>query len=166
MGRKRIEDIRPDDKVWSVVDGKLQLNKVTWQGKTGNLPLYTIRTKNREIVSSYNHPFMVRDFDGKLSFKQAEQLKPGDYVVQPTKLCDSYDYQEPDGSAELCSIAGLDTTELGFYCVVSVEASGVSDVYDISVENAHNFIADGVVVHNSNYNLQERHSIRTPSGPR
>lgn len=32
--------------------------------------------------------------------------------------------------------------------VVSAEDSGVEDVYDIEVENTHNFVANGVVVHN------------------
>jgi ribonucleoside-diphosphate reductase alpha chain len=33
-------------------------------------------------------------------------------------------------------------------CVVSVEAGPISDVYDMSVEETHNFIADFLVVHN------------------
>ncbi|MEN6452535.1 MAG: DNA polymerase III subunit alpha [Thermoguttaceae bacterium] len=33
--------------------------------------------------------------------------------------------------------------------VVSVEPKGVQDTYDLTVENDHNFVADGLVVHNS-----------------
>ena len=98
-GPKHIVDIRPGDEVWSVVDGKLVSNKVTWQSKIGGLPLYTIRTKNRTIVSSDNHPYMVRDFDGKLTYKEAQNIKSGDYVVQPKMLPDVGNDKAPDGSA-------------------------------------------------------------------
>jgi DNA polymerase-3 subunit alpha len=33
--------------------------------------------------------------------------------------------------------------------VVSIEPAGVADVYDLTVEEDHNFVADGLVVHNS-----------------
>ena len=46
--------------------------------------------------------------------------------------------------------AGLDEC-LGFYKIVSIAALDVEPVYDITVEDGHSFIADGVVVHNSNY---------------
>lgn len=36
--------------------------------------------------------------------------------------------------------------------VQAIEAGPVEDVYDLTVENAHNFIADGLIVHNSIYN--------------
>ena len=33
--------------------------------------------------------------------------------------------------------------------VVSIEPDGDRDVYDLTVDDLHNFVADGVVVHNS-----------------
>tara|TARA_Y100000034_G_C6863155_1_gene393104 strand:+ start:163 stop:1584 length:1422 start_codon:yes stop_codon:yes gene_type:complete len=46
--------------------------------------------------------------------------------------------------------AGL-SDDLGFYSIVGIEMDGIEAVYDIEVEGGHSYIADGVVVHNSNY---------------
>lgn len=46
--------------------------------------------------------------------------------------------------------AGLQS-ELGFYTIKSIRELPPEDVYDIEVEGTHSFIADGIVVHNSNY---------------
>ncbi|UZF57714.1 tape measure protein [Gordonia polyisoprenivorans] len=42
-----------------------------------------------------------------------------------------------------------DTTEFAVAPVLSITSEGVEDTYDIEVEGSHNFIAGGVVVHNS-----------------
>ena len=44
-----------------------------------------------------------------------------------------------------------DPKYLSYARVLTVVAEEVCDVYDIEVKDTHNFIADGVVVHNSNY---------------
>jgi hypothetical protein len=36
----------------------------------------------------------------------------------------------------------------GSLCVASVTPGPVVDVYDMSVEDTHNFVADGIIVHN------------------
>ena len=54
----------------------------------------------------------------------------------------------PDGFD--CNKAGL-SAELGFYAISSIKELPAADVYDIEVEDGHSFVADGVVVHNSNY---------------
>src|SRR3989344_4498330 len=38
---------------------------------------------------------------------------------------------------------------IGFAKIESIEPSGIKPVYDIEVENYHNFIAEGIIVHNS-----------------
>jgi replicative DNA helicase len=49
-------------------------------------------------------------------------------------------------SAELSELASSDV----FWDeVVSIEADGVEDVYDMTVPGTHNFVANGIVVHNS-----------------
>lgn len=45
--------------------------------------------------------------------------------------------------------AAIDTNYFGFNSVLSVEKAGAERTYDIVVDGAHNFIADGVVVHNT-----------------
>jgi replicative DNA helicase len=47
------------------------------------------------------------------------------------------------------SLARLATSDLFWDRVTSIEADGVEPVYDATVLGTHNFIADGIVVHNS-----------------
>ena len=50
------------------------------------------------------------------------------------------------GAERLAAVAGSDVF---WDRVVSVEPAGVEDTYDLTVEGDHNFVADGLVVHNS-----------------
>ena len=43
--------------------------------------------------------------------------------------------------------------ELGFACIDSITPLGIEPTYDIEVEGHHNFIANGIVVHNSNVTM-------------
>jgi replicative DNA helicase len=47
------------------------------------------------------------------------------------------------------TLASLSTSDVYWDEVVSVEADGEEEVYDLTVEELHNFVADDVVVHNS-----------------
>jgi error-prone DNA polymerase len=42
-----------------------------------------------------------------------------------------------------------DASCVGWDCVLSVDPEGMSPTYDLAVEDDHNFVADGVIVHNS-----------------
>ena len=53
---------------------------------------------------------------------------------------------EAIGSDELARLAGSDVY---WDRVVSIEPDGVEDVYDLTVEGLHNFVAEDIVVHNS-----------------
>lgn len=72
---------------------------------------------------------------------------PSTELVEDTPLSD---YAQPTHTN------GWKTTDSGYptawrtkpVYVVSIEDAGVEDVYDIEVENTHNFVANGVVVHN------------------
>ena len=50
--------------------------------------------------------------------------------------------------AELTGLTGIDS-RLGFAAVISVTEADVAPVFDIEVDGPHNFVAEGVVVHNS-----------------
>lgn len=55
-----IVEVRPGDRVWSVVDGALRTQAVTWSGQTGFKRLLTIRTQNRTLECTDNHPVLTR----------------------------------------------------------------------------------------------------------
>jgi FeS assembly protein SufB len=52
-------------------------------------------------------------------------------------------------SAEGTSFRSHTNEHFGFMRVKAIEAAGVESVYDIEVDGPHNFIAEGVIVHNS-----------------
>ena len=59
------------------------------------------------------------------------------------------------------------------HCVISTTKAGISDVYDLVVEDTHCFIANQIAVHNSNPNLQNishdlllRSCVEAPAGKR
>jgi replicative DNA helicase len=53
------------------------------------------------------------------------------------------------GLIESERLAGLASSEVCWDEVVSIEADGVEEVYDLTVEGLHNFVAEDVIVHNS-----------------
>jgi len=55
-----IVDVGATDRVWSLVDGELRTQRVLWAGQTGRKPLLTLRTQNRTLRCTDNHPVMVR----------------------------------------------------------------------------------------------------------
>ncbi len=94
--------------VWSYVDGRLEPRRVVRQWQTGVRQTYTLRTKNRTIRATGNHPFLVREAGGssggsnearrsRCVWRRLDELKPGDQVVQPKSLPDQGATVLPDG---------------------------------------------------------------------
>ena len=103
-----IRKIQPGMQVWSEVDGHLQSLPVTNASKTDTRPVYEIRTKNRVIRSSGNHPLLVR-MPGSLGgggnaerrvsygYKRADQITLDDYLVQVQSVPDQGGMTAPTG---------------------------------------------------------------------
>jgi Fe-S cluster assembly protein SufB len=58
-------------------------------------------------------------------------------------------YRQSDLSARGATFRSQTTGTLGFARVTAVEPADVAPVYDIEVDGPHNFVAEGIVVHNS-----------------
>lgn len=98
-GVKRIADVKNGDTVWSVDDGEIVKRRVLRSEKTGNKKVFRVKTKNREIVATDNHPFLVRkpgsigagnNDERRVSYewKELGSLNVGDCLVQPKALPD------------------------------------------------------------------------------
>lgn len=108
-GPKPIRDVGVGDLVWSHVDGGLALRRVTWQARVGEKRVYTIRTRNRVLRATGNHPVLVRvpgtskvgpnhSRHPSTEWRKVEDLRPGDKVVQVQYLPDSIGgYHLPTG---------------------------------------------------------------------
>lgn len=178
-GRKRIGEIKVGDKVYSLDadNGSVVESNVVWQGKTGHEMTYIAKGRGFKLEATANHPVLVLDKtvgeDGRHNptprYKRMDELAKGDIIFKAFKYPDSavatelptldvmefYGAMLGDGFSKSYGggryMAQLHHSGIEFATIVSVTEGSVQDVYDIEVEGTHNFIAENVVVHNSNY---------------
>ena len=88
---------------------------------SGKKQVFKLTTKSgREIKASANHPFLKQE-----GWVNLENLNINDKVATP------------------------ENTEVNWDEIKSIEKLQVEDVYDATVEEVHNFVANGIIVHNS-----------------
>lgn len=136
--------------------GKHRLVKAFYSGKK---KVYELKTRSgRSIKASANHPFLKLE-----GWTPLENLKKGDQIG----LCDNNLSSLGAGNSELqekplfqreenqfkeqteTCLCLLEQSDVYWDEVVSINELGIEDVYDATVENVHNFVANGIVVHNS-----------------
>lgn len=126
-GKRRIEDLVVGDTVWCVDPES---------GERVEAPLVQVRSAKREIMRLEGDGFSLRcTTDHPLYDPVAKEWSAaGDWVLgKRTALLRVEDGARP-------SVVQVSTR---------VIADGLADVFDLSVEHAlHNFVADGVLVHN------------------
>lgn len=103
-GATPISEVRAGHRVFSHVDDQVQVHTVTaaWQSETQ--PVFRVRTRNRSVVGSANHPFLVlratapashvkggrrgeqRPAEYGVAWSRLDELKRGDLVVQPREM--------------------------------------------------------------------------------
>jgi hypothetical protein len=98
-GPRPIQEVGVGDVVWSSGGDPSRPSRVTWQGCVGEKLVYEIRTKNRTLRATGNHPVLVR-VAGRLGggdnasrapsveWRQVDDLRPGDRVVEAVSLPD------------------------------------------------------------------------------
>jgi replicative DNA helicase len=142
---------------------KLERRKVTRAFSTGRKPVYRLTTQlGRTIRASGNHKFLA--FDG---WKRLDELELGEHMALPRRLPGPTRSTVPDAElalvgstsarAPLSAAAVPSRRHLGvagasdvqWDSVVAIEPDGVEEVYDLTVEGLHNFVAEDIVVHNS-----------------
>jgi ribonucleotide reductase alpha subunit len=102
-------------------NGNLYIKETNKVWKTGTRDVIKIKFDNDDyLVCTPEHEIMLSDG----TYRQAKDLKIGD------------------------SLSALKDAKLSIIVVVSVEEFGTEDVYDISVPEFHNFVANGIFVHN------------------
>ncbi|WP_256030337.1 LAGLIDADG family homing endonuclease [Natronomonas aquatica] len=102
------------------------------------------------VITTPDHPFFVHEADGRFE-RGAEELRTGDRVFVPesntgiktdggTVSKNGLRTSSESETAALCRVAGTTRIE---------NEDQWSSVYDLTVEGTHNFVANGMVVHNS-----------------
>ncbi len=121
-GPVRIDSIKPGSMVYCIDnDGRLIKKRVLASVKTGIKPVYEVKTNNRTLYASFDHPFLKvvklnnlsngRFSKFALEWVEARDLKEGDLVVILRKVPDEgRPYKLPDGSftdEEFCRLFGF-----------------------------------------------------------
>ncbi len=145
-GRKMIKDISIDDKVWTynLAEDKLELSNVKATICSGEKNIIQINTRHFRNECSYNHPMLV--YSDELKYKIAEDIKLGDLIAISKEI--------PNNPiVSKLKLPEKNTTgfkNIMFEPVTCIKDVGISKTYDIQVESSNsNFIANGIVVHNS-----------------
>lgn len=122
--------------------GKHRMIKAFYSGKK---TVYELKTRTgRSIKASANHPFRKSE-----EWRRLDQLHPGDMIcVTPAQNTEYY-----SGTTALMpffkKIFKAPSKEIFWDEIISIKELGVEDVYDATVENVHNFVANDILVHNS-----------------
>jgi hypothetical protein len=130
---KAIEDVRPGDVVLSLNETTLRIepNTVSASFPTGVQPVFrfTLASGRRLDVTSV-HPLY-----GPYGWKPAAEFGVGDRIGVPPRIPQE---DNPD-------------SDIYWDAVEKIEPLGEQPVWDITVENGHNFIANDIFAHNTTY---------------
>ncbi len=144
-----------DIPVWSIDDGlRLVQATMTHVFASGVKPVFELQlASGRRVKASDNHPFMTVD-----GWRRLDQLSIGSRVaalhgaVGVDHGQGRFDTQRPSDAR---TVALLDRMTKGpsadvlWDRVVAVDPVGEEPVYDATVRGTHNFVANGIHVHNS-----------------
>jgi replicative DNA helicase len=90
----------------------------------GEKLVYKVSTlKNKSIKITENHPLLTPS-----GWMKTKDLKKGDSIA--------------------CASDNVFVTDFHWEKITSVEKRGIERVYDLSLKTNHNFVANGIVVHN------------------
>jgi replicative DNA helicase len=125
--------------VWALDETTMQLKRavVSHAFATGIKPIWKIQTQSgRTISATANHQFLTIH-----GWKRLDELTIDDRLAVPSNI-------DPNlkGSIEIENLANSDVY---WDKIVSIIPDGESDVYDLTVPQFHNFIANNIIAHNS-----------------
>ena len=116
---------------------KLEPREVTNAFATGRKPIFRMTTRlGRSIKGTANHQFLTIH-----GWKKLETLTVGLRIALPRQL---------SGPTEATmSDAELAQSDVYWDEILSIEPDGEDEVYDLTVEGLHNFVAGNIIAHNS-----------------
>ena len=130
----------------------LALNTETWQLEprevtnvftTGRKPVYRLTTRlGRTIRATANHKFLTMN-----GWQRLDELTARVHLALPRRLFETTLATLRDDELEIA--AQMDQRDVYWNQIESIEADGEEDVYDLTVEEFHNFVANDVILHNS-----------------
>jgi replicative DNA helicase len=136
------------DEKWWRMDAKTVTNAFA----TGTKPVFKLTTKlGRRIRATGNHKF--RTIEG---WKRLDELKPGDRIAGSSEDLGGARRDDAFGLvrgqtavAEAVKSEVLELASVIWDPITSIEPDGEDEVFDLTVEDLHSFIAGNVISHNS-----------------
>ena len=142
---KELRYIQEYDLVYSfnIKKRTVQTDVVTAFKHMGEKDVYKITTRfGNTIEATVDHPFLCETNNGDLVWNTIDNsLAPGSTIV-----VEDFDQFHSDSAYSIGDCYGDIITQ--------IEKVGIRDVYDITVKNNSNFIANNFVVHNCPYYLE------------
>jgi replicative DNA helicase len=152
-GKSGFRVLALNEKTW-LMDAKV----VTHAFATGRKPVFSMRTQlGRNIRATANHKF--RTLEG---WHRLDELEAGDRIAVPRVLqgagqagvmarheTHSRVGTTRAGASVLDEVELTSVNDVYWDMIASIEPDGEDDVYDLTVEELHNFVAENVIVHNS-----------------
>jgi len=143
---RKLSDIRVGDRVATYDGGVLSSARVNNWRSSGLDKVLAIQTQSgKTIRANERHPFMVEDAEGR-RWVRLKDLKEGMSLVSlrgtPTARSKHLDGQ-------------LDTSEFTTDRIVKIVPDGVEEVFDVEIDRTENFIADGVISHNTRWSEKD-----------
>jgi len=121
--------------------GKHKLIKAFYSGKKTVYKLIT--NSGRSVKASANHPFRTKN-----DWKRLDQLEIGKSIAIQRET-NQKNGKSPSTALNPEKQKCLTESDVYWDEVVSIEKLEIEDVYDATVENVHNFVANDIIVHNS-----------------
>ena len=151
-----------DIDVWTMSDDKRLVRRPVTAVHEYDAPdtLYTVTLSDgAELTTTADHPFFVTEGDERVE-RAAEDIDAGDEVyvpdgsqpvsadggIQHRGTAASSNSIRSDGVAD-SPVRSVSTRMVENTCQIDAEAD--TRVYDLTVEGTHNFVANGMIVHNS-----------------
>ncbi|MDD3975686.1 MAG: thiamine pyrophosphate-dependent enzyme [Candidatus ainarchaeum sp.] len=162
-GLKQITEIKKGEKVWAFDQKTYQpvLKKCTGVFDNGRKKVYEIETIHQNIKATSNHPFLVlkrnKNKENEFVWKTVTELKKDDEIVTLKKKF----YKNLDINKNLKNDYKIQNNH---YFIIrkikNIIPRKIEQTLDLRVEGEHNFIANGIVVHNTG----NQRSSATPYG--
>jgi replicative DNA helicase len=138
-----IKDVRPGEHVLGVDrDQRVSIHRVADVWSTGVKPTYDIATATGKVLRcTANHPLLT-----PAGFKPVGTLRPGDLVASASVDAVRGAGERPLGDG---SLQRSEASDLLWEEIRRILPAGEEEVFDISVPGCQNFLANGLVAHNS-----------------
>lgn len=120
--------------VWALNEETMKLEKaiVSHAFCTGTKSIYLLKTRlGKTIKATANHKFLTIE-----GWKRLDELKINEHIALSRYLNSSLSIN-------------LAHSDVYWDSIISIQADGMEEVFDLTVPTLHNFVANDIVVHNS-----------------